>query len=203
MAPDPKSRPYRKKARAANEAETRLRITKAAVELHRTKGPANTSITDVAKLAGVSRMTVYNHYPTEVELFGACSGHWAGENPFPDPGQWAAIEGTSRRLRTALLELYTWYDEKEDMLGKVFRDLPNVPSLQTVMSGFWPGYVDGIIGVLTQDWPIADDQREALRSALELAIDFHTWQVLARSLKSTEKAAELIAMLIEKTFLAS
>ena len=40
-------RPYRKRKRAEQEEETRERITEAAVELHRTKGPANTGIADV------------------------------------------------------------------------------------------------------------------------------------------------------------
>ena len=87
MALSPASRPYRKVARAKREEETRRRITEAVVELHGTLGPANTKITEVAKLAGVSRMTVYNHFPTEVALFVACSTHWASLNPFPDTSQ--------------------------------------------------------------------------------------------------------------------
>ena len=137
----PSPRPYRKRKRAKSEEQTRQRITEAAVELHGTVGPAHTTVTEVAKLAGVSRMTVYNHFPTEVDLFVACSTHWATQNPFPDPARWAAIDDPSKRLVSALKELYGWYGLKEDMLGQVFRDTPVVPSLAEVMDGFWSTYV--------------------------------------------------------------
>ena len=113
-------RPYRKQKRARSEEETRRRITQAAVELHGTVGPANTTVTDLARLAGVSRMTVYNHFPTEVDLFTACSTHWATRNPFPDPARWAELDEPGERLVHALKELYRWYGLKQDMLGNVF-----------------------------------------------------------------------------------
>ena len=72
-----RKRPYRKGRRAEAEEDTRRRITEAAVALHGSIGPANTKLRDVAELAGVSRMTVYNHFPTETDLFVACSTHWA------------------------------------------------------------------------------------------------------------------------------
>ncbi len=142
------SRPYRKTERARQEADTRRRITEAAVELHRTVGPASTKITDVAELAGVSRMTVYNHFPTEFELFMACSTHWATQNPFPDPERWAAIDGPPERLVSALKELYEWYGLKEDMLGKVFRDIPVLPPLAEVMDELWSTYVEELVRTL-------------------------------------------------------
>jgi AcrR family transcriptional regulator len=57
-------RPYRKRLRAEQEEETRERITKAAVKLHGTIGPARTTISGVAEEAGVQRATVYRHFPT-------------------------------------------------------------------------------------------------------------------------------------------
>lgn len=58
-------RKYELKKRAERLAETRRRITEATVELHRTVGPAATQINEVARRAGVQRMTVYNHFPDE------------------------------------------------------------------------------------------------------------------------------------------
>ena len=57
-------RKYELKKRAERLAETRRRITEATVELHGTVGPAATHINEVARRAGVQRMTVYNHFPT-------------------------------------------------------------------------------------------------------------------------------------------
>ena len=65
-------RPYRMKRRAELEEETRRRITESAVALHERVGPAQTSITAIAELAGVRRSTVYRHFPDEETLFAAC-----------------------------------------------------------------------------------------------------------------------------------
>jgi AcrR family transcriptional regulator len=189
-------RPYRKTKRAEREEETRLRITEAAVELHRTLGPANTGIADVAKLAGVSRMTVYNHFPTDVDLFTACSTHWATRNPFPDYSQWAATDDPSERLARALKELYRWYGLNEDMLGKVFRDLPIVPAVEKIMDGLWSGYVGALVSTLAHGWPARGTKLKALRAALRVAVDFNTWRILRDGGLSHDRAAELAAGMI-------
>jgi AcrR family transcriptional regulator len=56
-------RKYEMKKRAERQRETRRRIVEATVELHRTHGPANTTISEIAQRAGVNRLTVYNHFP--------------------------------------------------------------------------------------------------------------------------------------------
>src|SRR5919106_215329 len=93
------TRAYRKRLRAQQEAQTRRRITEAAVKLHGTVGPARTTIKGVADEAGVQRATVYRHFPTEESLFEACSSHWRSLNPPPDP---AAGERTFRSHFEAL-----------------------------------------------------------------------------------------------------
>ncbi len=190
------SRRYRKTKRAQGEEETRLRITEAAVELHRTQGPANTSIAEVARRAGVSRMTVYNHFPTDVDLFTACSTHWATLNPFPDPTRWATIDDPSARLIRALKEIYEWYGLKEDMLGKVFRDLPILPALQKVMGVFWSTYVEELVRTLARGWPA---RRGELEAALRLAVDFNTWRILTGAGLSRDRAAALAARIVGAT----
>jgi AcrR family transcriptional regulator len=202
MTPKTGSRPYRKIERARREAETRLRITEAAVELHRSVGPANTTVTEVAQLAGVTRMTVYNHFPTDTDLFVACSTHWASQNPFPDPTSWTEIADPPERLLRALTEFYAWYGDKEDMLGKVFRDTPLVPSLGEVMEGFWTGYVDELVGVLSQGWRMGVAERPGFRAALRLALDFNTWRGLTSSGLGQEDAAALISRMVNEAFQA-
>ena len=164
MKSDSEARPYRKAERARQEQDTRLRITEAAVELHRTVGPANTTMTEMAKLAGVSRATVYNHFPSEFELFMACSTHWATRNPFPDPSRWAAIEAPSERLVSALKELYRWYRLKEDMLGKVFRDIPVVLPLAEVMGQLWSPYEEAMVQTLAGGWADGKTEVEKLEA---------------------------------------
>src|SRR3954462_2336543 len=101
-------RPYRKRARAAQEEETRRRITESTVYLHGTVGPAHTSISAIAERAGVRRSTVYRHFPDEATLFAACSGHWREANPTPDLAAWAEIGDSGERLRHGLGELYAF-----------------------------------------------------------------------------------------------
>lgn len=198
MKTDPASRPYRKIERARQEEETRRSIAAAAVELHRTVGPANTTVTEVAKRAGVSRMTVYNHFPTEFDLFMGCSTHWASENPFPDPTRWAAIDDPSERLISALTEFYEWYGLKEDMLGKVFRDTPVLPALAEVMDRLWSPYEGELVRTLAQGWPAcgAGSETEELEAALRLVLNFNTWRVLSESGLDPGRTAELAARLV-------
>ena len=79
-----KTRPYQMNRRAEQVDQTRERITAAAVRLHTTVGPSNTSIAAVAEEAGVTRLTVYRHFADLDALFDACRGHWRAANPAPD-----------------------------------------------------------------------------------------------------------------------
>jgi AcrR family transcriptional regulator len=187
----PSKRPYRKRKRAESEEETRRRITEAAVELHGTVGPANTTVTEVAALAGVSRMTVYNHFPTDADLFVACSTHWASEHPFPDPGAWSAITDPGARLERALADLYRWYGREREMLTNVLRDAPLIPALTPLVDGWWDGYMDLVLDVLTPGWTGDTVTQEALRAMLRVVLDFHTWQILGASGLDDEAAADL------------
>lgn len=197
MSEDHGPRRYRKKKRAASEEETRRRITEAVVELHRTVGPANTKVTEVAERAGVSRMTVYNHFPTEADLIEACSTHWSLQNPFPDPAGWLRQADPNARLVTALRALYAWYASTEDMMGNVLRDAPLVEPLGAIMRARWQPWIQGLVEALALGWTLEPDRRDALRAALRVAVDFHTWRLLDPSGDAHESAAELAARMVE------
>src|SRR5438445_7556799 len=122
-------RKYELKKRADEMAETRRRITQAAVDLHGTVGPARTTLSAVAERAGVQRHTVYRHFPTEAELFGACSTHYLAANPWPDLEPWRAIGDPHQRLTRALDELYAYYERTEPMFSNVLRDAELVDAL--------------------------------------------------------------------------
>jgi AcrR family transcriptional regulator len=192
-------RPYRKRKRAEAEEETRRRITEAAVELHGTVGPANTTVTEVAELAGVSRMTVYNHFPTDADLFAACSSHWASQNPFPDPAAWKEIADPAERLSTALKALYGWYEQKQGMVANVLRDAPLLPALEPLVEGWWRGYMDSVVAALCQGWPDEAGANGALRVTLRVVVDFHTWQILSASGMDDDDAAEFAASMVVRS----
>ena len=99
-----------------------MRIARAAVELHGTVGPSKTTIGALAEEAGVTRPTVYSHFPDELSLFKACSSLDLSENPPPDPDPWARIADPEERFRRALTEVYAYYLRRERMMDNVLRD---------------------------------------------------------------------------------
>lgn len=201
MSDDTGSRPYRKRKRAEQEAETRLRITEVVVELHQTVGPVNTKVTDVAERAGVSRMTVYNHFPTEADLIAACSAHWSAANPSPDPAQWESIADADKRLEVALDEIYAWYAGSEDMIGNVLRDASVVEPLGHIVQASWSPYMDRVVEVLAEGRACTEVDAGGVnagevRAALRLVVDFRTWKVLTEAGMESNRAAQLAARLV-------
>ena len=91
------TRKYELKKRAERQEETRRRIVEAAIQLHRTKGPARTTFSDIAALAGVQRHTLYRYFPDERAMGLACSGLHFELNPPPDPAAWEAIADPAGR----------------------------------------------------------------------------------------------------------
>jgi len=194
-----RKRAYRKRKRAESEEETRRRITEAAVELHGTTGPAKTTVTEIAELAGVSRMTVYNHFPTEIDIFVACSTHWSNENPFPDPEAWSEVTDPVQRLSRALGDLYAWYDQKQGMIANVLRDAPVLPALTPLVEGWWGGYMDRVVETLSEGWHMEGSLDGALRVTLRVVIDFHTWQIFSASGLADDEAAEFAAGMVARS----
>jgi AcrR family transcriptional regulator len=188
-------RKYELKKRAERLADTRRRITEATVELHRTVGPAATHINEVARRAGVQRMTVYNHFPSDTALLTACSAHWRALHPTPDLAAWRAVEDPGARLRLGLGQLYGWYRETDPMTGNVLRDAQVLPALRTILEGGLLRYLDQARQVLTEPLNARGPRRQRVEAAARAAIDLHTWRALA-SLGDAE-AADLAAGLIE------
>ncbi|HEX7280319.1 MAG TPA: helix-turn-helix domain-containing protein [Solirubrobacterales bacterium] len=192
-----RKRKYEKKARAEAEAQTRLRITESAVELHGSLGPARTSMSAVAEHAGVRRSTLYRHFPDERALFGACSAHWAEQNPPPDISQWAAIEDPDERLETALAELYAFYGRNEEMLDKLLRDAPTVPVVQELMGGF-RAFLAEAEKILTRGRGLRGSAAKRTRAAIGHALAFRTWQDLTGPQGLDDRqAVELMSGLVD------
>ena len=98
--------PNQEVARAESQRETRDRIARAATELHEQKGVARTTVAEIARRAGVTRLTVYNHFADLSELLPACSAHYAALHPAPDLARVFALEDPVERVRAALAGLY-------------------------------------------------------------------------------------------------
>ena len=189
-------RKYEKKRRAEAEAQTRLRITESAVELHGTLGPAKTTMSAVAEHAGVRRSTLYRHFPDERALFGACSAHWAEENPPPDISRWAEVADPEERLVSALFELYAFYRRNEEMLDKLLRDAPTVPVVEELMGAF-RYFLGEAVKVLMKGRGLRGNAGKRTRAAIGHALAFHTWQDLTGAQGLDDKqAVDVMARLV-------
>jgi AcrR family transcriptional regulator len=188
-------RKYELKKRAVQLDETRRKIVEATVDLHKSVGPAATQITEIARRAGVQRVTVYNHFPDEASLLGACSAHWRGLHPAPDPGAWEAIADPVERARHGLGELYAWYRATEPMTANVLRDAEVMPALGKIIDNGLGVYLERVRHVLAVSVRGRGKRRARVEAAVRAATDFHTWRALS-SLPDGD-AAELGARLIE------
>lgn len=149
------------------------------MELHEEVGPADTTIRAIAERAGVQRLTVYRHFPDERSLFGACSAHHASLHPMPSFDRWASINDPEERTRTALTEMYAYYSRTEPMLTRIVRDVSRVPALAETFDAALAELRRGR-EILIDAWTVDDELRSTLSAAIGHALEFQTWQSLAR-----------------------
>ena len=181
-------RPYRMKARAERQAETRRRIVEAAVDLHTGLGPARTTVSAIAERAGVQRHTVYAHFPDDETLLAACSSHWEERHPFPDPEDWLSIDDPRRRLRRALRAIYDWYGTVEDDLTVLRRDAEVYPV-------HWAAR-DEELAVIAASLAEPFGRRKRVAAAVGHALEFETWRSLTRrqGLSNPEAVDAMVAL---------
>jgi AcrR family transcriptional regulator len=192
----PTKRKYELKRRAEQMSQTRLRITEAAIELHGTVGPSRTTMSAVADRAGVERRTLYRHFPTEADLFAACSTHYFTANPWPDLGHWRAIRDPRERLERALDDLYAYYESTEPMLSNVLRDADLVDSARDSVVPLH-AYLEEAADVLTTGRQAHGRRRQLLRGAVRHALAFSTWRSLSDNGVGRSDAARLSSALVE------
>jgi AcrR family transcriptional regulator len=187
------ARKYEMRQRAERQSETRQRIVEATVALHEETGMLNTTISDIARRAGVERATVYRHFPDERSLFTACTSHFYDMHPMPDPERWRAIEDPEERLRTGLREVFAYHRRTERMLSRTLPDLPRLPVMQEVIAprrAQWMRARD----VLAGPWGETGSARELVTGAIGHAIAFPTWQSLVRQQGLDD--AQAVAMMV-------
>jgi AcrR family transcriptional regulator len=190
-------RKYELKQRAAEMADTRRRITEAAMELHGTVGPVRTTVSAIAERAGVQRHTLYRHFPTEDDLFLACSTHFAALNPRPDLEPWRAIADPRARLTRALDELYAYYERTGDMYANVMRDEPLVAAIGPRLASL-RDYLSEAAEILAMGWHTRGGRRRLLDAALGHVVGFETWRsLIGQDCVTRADAVELAAGLVE------
>jgi AcrR family transcriptional regulator len=169
---------YQLKARALRQQQTRHRIVAATEALHEEIGPARTTVAEIARRAGVERLTVYNNFPELKDLLRACQGRFIAGHPPPDVAPTGRGEEQLHRLERALAELYGWYRANQAMERHVHHDRHLVPELDELMRQ----EADPRFAAVAEAYgdALADDpkQRKGVRRLVQVALEFRTWEVL-------------------------
>jgi AcrR family transcriptional regulator len=189
-------RGYHLKERARRQAETRRRIVEVTVALHSEIGPAATTVAEVARRAGVSRLTVYNHFPTDGDLFAACQQQFLAQNPVPDLMPALALDEPAERVHAVLTLLYPSFRRQAPMSAKVLRDREAMPALDALLTRTRDAAIAELTQALTSGFAVTGAARVRLRAVIALALDFWTWQRLTQEGLSDRKAAKLMADLV-------
>lgn len=182
-------RPYRMTNRAEQVERTRERIIEATVELHGSLGPAYTTVSAIAEAAGVTRLTVYRHFPDTDALFAACTAHWASQQRMPDLDAWGELPDPRARLRFALTDLYRFFGEAEPMLMRSARDWDALPEFVKVRNR---EREQARIEAILSAWP-PHQQTATRRGLIGHAVAFGTWRSL-RVLHQLNPNAAVAAM---------
>ena len=161
--------------RADDVTRTRARIVEATVQLHGTIGFAATTVAGIARQAGVTRLTVYRHFPEVEDLYAACKAHWADQQQRPDVDAWTRVSEPAERLRSGLSDLYRFYRGGKAMLTFVDREWEMLPDKVRHENEDTDAHLRD---TLLQPFTARGAQRRRLRAVLGHAVKFATWRSL-------------------------
>lgn len=148
----------------------------------------HTTIREIARRSGVERATVYRHFPDDVTLIRACTGHYFAQNPPPDPRPWLDEPDPVARLRAGLAETYAYHRRTEPMMTRTLPEIALVPAAQEVALPLLQHW-DRVRDVLGTGWDATGDEREVLHALLGHALGFWTWKSLVREQGMDERDA--------------
>jgi AcrR family transcriptional regulator len=163
------------RARQDSVEQTRRQITEATMRLHERVGPAATTVSAIAQEAGVTRLTVYRHFPDDAALVIACSEHWGALHPRPDAIGWASIGDPVDRLRAALSETYAWARTAAPMMTKIYRDLDTMPAF---VGESLAADEQSRAAILAKGFRARGRAARRLNAALRHALHIRTWESL-------------------------
>jgi AcrR family transcriptional regulator len=191
------TRRYISKKRAESQVQTRRRIVDATIELHGSVGPLGATVAAIAERAGVSRLTVYRHFPDDVELLRACTSDYNLDHPPPDPTPWLAIADPTRRVEAALRDLYAYYAANESVLANGMDAYGVMPALRQALEPQFEG-ARRLQELLADGWRAEAQPGSVLHGAIGHAIAFPTWRALRRHQGLTnEQAIQLIVGMVQ------
>ena len=174
--------------RSEDVEATRRKITEAAVRLHTTIGPARTTVSALADEAGVTRLTVYRHFPDDESLFLACSQHWRMSHPAPDPADWTAIGDPRERLARAVEDVYAWYRSNAGDLAALLDDEDAIPPALLAAAR---DADEQRLALLMKGLRLPAPKARQLHAVLAHVLDFWTWHSLTGAGLTSNEACDV------------
>lgn len=196
-------RRYTLKRRAERQSETHSRMVEAAIAAHQTGDPDQVSISAIARRAGVSRLTVYRHFPDELSLLTACTNVYNARHPLPDLSGLADLRDPVARLAAALTALYAYYSDNEPMLRSAVAAFPTHPALLDALRP-WFDALEDLRQLLSAGLPRRPEPGSVAAGALGHALAVQTWLSLTAGQGLTNsQAVSLMTSLVAAAINAS
>lgn len=188
-------RRYRMQTRTRKVANTRRQIVDAAIRLHGRQGSARTSWDDIALEAGVSRATVYQHFPSLETLIPECSrvAFDLAEVPSLEQaaGSFGDVDTTDERVHRLIHETCKCYAAGATWLRAAWRERDLVPAMNMAVRRLQQTR-DVLVSAATQGLVLDRDQVRTVGALL----DFAFWDSLDREGMSRRRIPDHIEALV-------
>src|SRR6476660_2766262 len=170
-------RAYTMQRRAALEAETRERIVRATVALHKEHGGLGTTYAMIAKRAQVAPQTVYNHFPELSALFGACTGHVLDRAPALGLETSRSGRSPAGRLKLLAQGVYARHAFLAPWMRISWYEAVLIPELGAIMARGDAELRQLIVAAVAPD----REPSAGFVDAAFVLLDYPAWQELTRS----------------------
>ena len=182
-------------SRSAGVQATRRRIVDAAMALHAERGSLATSWDDIASKSGVSRATVYHHFPSLEKLVPDCA-HVAFELidvPTPDQARRALSTHPTfeARIHHFTVETCRCYAAGAEWLRAAWRERDLVPAMGAAVDRLQRS-LGVLLSAVLHDVGLGADERRVVTTLL----DFPFWESLRRAGMRPERIPAHIESLV-------
>lgn len=175
---------------------TRQRIMQATFELHRAKGVAATTFSDIAANAGLAPATVTRHFPTMGDLVSACGAHVWQWLALPDPKEvFRDVDAPAERLRRLVQEICGVYTRGEGPIQGARNDRNAVPQLDLFLR-----QLDTGLEQLVHEALRPYDPSERVTQLALTVLDYGVWRTLRdRGLDEVAELETLLEFVVERS----
>ncbi len=172
----------RMRARAEAVGATRARLLQAAGDAFAKQAYDGVKLGVIAREAGVTQQTLFNHFGSKEALFSACVevAHERIENV-----RTTATPGDARSVVSALIEQYERGGDANARAAALEERIPAVTAMLDLARGY---HQDWLAEMFAGALPAAGGARREALAALHAATDVFTWKLLRRDLGLSRRA---------------